>query len=293
MGRACLARRKERIFLRQMSTSDVILRFVQISDTHISQDATYNRPPAPHTPLAGTLALLAALRELPFRPDFIIHTGDVVFDPCPAAYRKARELLTDLPAPILYLAGNHDDPVMLQELLLRRQQPQIPYDCEREINGVQILCLDSGRLGGDEAPAGRLTAAQLAWLRGRTEAADPRLLLVFIHHNPLPQPDSPWLETMRLQNGEEFHAALLPARERLRGVFYGHIHQSMHLQRDGILYSSAVSSWQTFRADPGEGELDFEFDARPGFNVVTISSQLTTVRRHSFAVSRSDQRARE
>lgn len=270
-----------------MSANDVILRFVQISDTHISHDEAYNRPPAPHTPLEGTLALLAALRNLPFTPDFILHTGDVVFDPYPEAYRKARELLIDLPAPILYLAGNHDDPGMLQELLLGSQKPRIPYDHEHEINGVQILCLDSGRLGGDEAPAGRLTAAQLAWLQGHTTTNDPRPLLVFIHHNPLPQPDSPWLESMRLQNAGDFHAALLPARERLRGVFYGHIHQPMHLQRDGILYSSAVSSWQTFRSDPGESELGFELEARPGFNVVTLSTHMTTVRRHSFAVSRS------
>ena len=49
-----------------MSANDVILRFVQISDTHISHDEAYNRPPAPHNPLEGTLALLAALRDLPF-----------------------------------------------------------------------------------------------------------------------------------------------------------------------------------------------------------------------------------
>ncbi|MCY4010273.1 MAG: metallophosphoesterase [Anaerolineaceae bacterium] len=267
-----------------MSANEVFLRFVQISDTHISHDENYNRPPAPHTPLAGTHALLHALRQLPFPPDFIIHTGDVVYDPHPEAYVKARSLLTDLPAPLYYLAGNHDDPHMLQEILLGIPEPRLPYDQEFESCGVQILCLDSGRLGGDEAPAGRLTEAQLAWLRRKTYRKDPRPLLVFIHHNPLPQADSPWLESMRLQNGEDFHAALLPARERLRGVFYGHIHQAMQLQRDGILYCSAVSSWQTFRSDPGESEMQFEMAARPGFNVVSLSAGLTAIRRHSFAV---------
>lgn len=267
-----------------MSSNEVFLRFVQISDTHISQDEHYNRPPAPHTPLAGTLALLKALRQLPFQPDFIIHTGDVAYDPHREAYVKARTMLSDLPSPVFYLAGNHDDPRMLQEILLDVQEPLLPYDYELEINGVQLLCLDSGRLAGDEAPAGRLSESQLAWLRGFTSSRDPRPLLVFIHHNPLPQVDSPWLESMRLQNGEDFHAALLPARERLRGVFYGHIHQAMQLQRDGILYCSAVSSWQTFRADPGESELRFEMTARPGFNVVSLSAGLTAIHRHSFAV---------
>lgn len=267
-----------------MPSNDVLLRFVQISDTHISHDAAYNRPPAPHTPLEGTCALLAALRDLPFTPDFIMHCGDVAYDPHPDAYVKARELLTDLPAPIYYLAGNHDDSALLQRILLGIEEPHLPYDYELEISGVQILCLDSGRLDGDDAPAGRLTDAQLDWVFRRTSASDPRPLLVFIHHNPLPQPDSPWLESMRLQNGAAFHAALLPSRERLRGVFFGHVHQPIHLLRDGILYTSAVASWQTFRSDPGVSELDFENEARPGFNVVTISATMTTIRRHSFVI---------
>ena len=268
-----------------MPQDDVLLRFAQISDTHISHNADYNRPPAPHTPLEGTRALLAALRNLPFTPDFILHSGDVAYDPHTEAYVTARELFNDLPAPILYLAGNHDDPALLQRILLGVDEPRLPFDYEREIGGAQILCLDSGQLDGDDAPAGRLTEAQLAWLRKRTAAADTRPLLVFIHHNPLPQPDSPWLESMRLQNGDAFHAALLPARERLRGVFFGHIHQPIHLLRDGILYTSAVSSWQTFRSDPGASEIDFEYDARPGFNIVTVSRDTTAIRRHSFAVT--------
>ncbi len=268
-----------------MPQDDVLLRFAQISDTHISHDVDYNRPPAPHTPLEGTLALLAALRNLPFTPDFILHSGDVAHDPHTEAYVTARELFNDLPAPILYLAGNHDDPALLQRILLGVDEPRLPFDYGREIGGAQILCLDSGQLDGDDAPAGRLTEAQLAWLCERTAAADTRPLLVFIHHNPLPQPDSPWLESMRLQNGDTFHAALLPARERLRGVFFGHIHQPIHLLRDGILYTSAVSSWQTFRSDPGASEIDFEYGARPGFNIVTVSRDTTAIRRHSFVVT--------
>ena len=266
-----------------MNDDPFLLRFVQISDTHISQDPNYNRPPAPHTPHQGVQALLVALRALPFRPDFILHSGDVVYDPDPAAYRAGRALLAALPAPTLYLAGNHDDPALLQSLLLNEDEIRLPYDQEREIGGAQILCLDSGRLA-DGQPAGRLSAKQLERLRARCAAPDQRPLLIFIHHNPLPQPDSPWLEGMRLQNGEEFHRALLPARARLRGVFFGHVHQPIHLQRDGILYTSAVSSWQTFHSFPGATDLAFETAARPGFNVVTLRGKTTAVRRHSFVV---------
>lgn len=264
--------------------NEIRLRFAQISDTHISHDPHYNRESAPHTPLAGARALIAALRELPYPLDFILHSGDVVYDPHPQAYQAARALLRDLPAPVIYLAGNHDDPAMLQRVLLGVDEPRLPFDGEHEIGGAQLLCLDSGRLTGDEAPAGRLETEQLAWLRARTTAVDERPLLVFIHHNPLPQPESPWLEAMRLQNGDDFHAALLPARERLRGVFFGHIHQPIHLLRDGLLYSSAVASWQSFMADPGELELRFDAAARPGFNIVSLRGDTTAIRRHSFAV---------
>src|SRR5688572_30239455 len=104
-------------------TNDILLRFVHISDTHLSHDPNYTIPNR-ELPLAmdGAKALVKQVNALPFTPDFVLHTGDVVYDPdpSPAAYETARDLLGQIKYPIYYLTGNHDEPTLMQRVLLRR-----------------------------------------------------------------------------------------------------------------------------------------------------------------------------
>ncbi len=261
--------------------TDPLLRFVHISDTHISPDPEYARDWAPYHPNRGAEALVEQISALPFAPDFVLHTGDVAAAPDPAAYRLARELLGRIPYPVRYLAGNHDDAVMLQRELLGVEQPASPFDCVLEVNGVQVVCLDS--CGPAEPPAGSLRSAQLARLSDLCASADPRPLVVAVHHNVLPT-GIPWLDGyMGLTNGAALHRALLPARHRLRGVFFGHIHQNTQTVRDGILYASVLSPWYQIHAWPGQTDTVRELDAEPGFNVVTITAEQTFIRQHRYA----------
>ncbi|MEP7293750.1 MAG: metallophosphoesterase, partial [Chloroflexota bacterium] len=79
---------------------ETLLRFVQISDTHISHDPHYNVDGAMHTPLIGAKSLVHQLSLLPFKPDFVLHTGDVVYDPDELAYPVAREILSAIEVPV-------------------------------------------------------------------------------------------------------------------------------------------------------------------------------------------------
>ena len=104
--------------------------------------------------------------------------------------------------------------------------------------GVQFLLLDSSVPAVDEH-YGQLEPEQLAWLEQRCAADDPRPLVVALHHNPLSLVVT-WLEGIALRNGEALHEVLLLARNRLRCVFYGHIHESVLTLRDGIPYQSGA-----------------------------------------------------
>jgi Icc protein len=266
--------------------TETLLRFVHLSDTHLSPDPNYGagRHGSPHSSRAGAEALVRAVNALPFRPDFILHTGDVVYDPDPAAYAVAQTVLGALQAPVYYVAGNHDHGPTLQATLGGIVAPAASYYYEREINGLQLLVLDSN--GPAEPPRGYIPDEQLDWLRERTSAVDARPLIVAVHHHLLPV-NVPWLDgTMRTTNGEAVHAALLPARERLRGVFFGHVHQPLEMLRDGILYASAASSWCQFHAYPDQAEDTTLADSnsRPGFSIVTVTRQQTYLRRCQFAV---------
>jgi Icc protein len=259
-----------------------MLRFVHIGDTHLSPDRHYNINGASHTPLTGTRSLVKQINELPFTPDFVLHVGDVAYNSDDSAYETARAVFSDLRCPIHYLAGNHDSIAGLQHVLLGRESPRLPFDDEFEVNGVQVVCVDSNRSA--PPPRGAVSAEQLDWLRRVCRPDDPRPLVVALHHNPLPVGIPWWDDFMSLTNGEEFHAALLPARDRLRGVFFGHVHQNTDTYRDGILYVSVPSAWYQIHAYPDQVETIDDRTAQPGFNVVTIDEHGTFIRRHTFVV---------
>ena len=263
--------------------SEILLRFVHISDTHISADPHYNDYKSPHTPLIG--ARCARPRAEPsalparFRPP---HRRRRLQPGRAIAYHAARDILSAIQAPVYYLAGNHDDPAALQRVMLGAETISDPFEYEFEVNGVQIVTVDSNRPA--EPPRGRVSADQLARLERICRADDDRPLIVATHHNVLPVGTVWWDEYMRMENGEDFHRALLPARDRLRGVFFGHVHQSTDTLRDGILYVSTPSSWTQIFNYPGQIETEIERNAQPGFSVVTITREQTHIRRHRFVV---------
>ena len=254
------------------------MRFVHISDTHIHPDPAYTHELAPLSPVRGAQQLVEAINALPFTPDFVLHTGDVVYNPDEAAYEQARAILGRIHYPLYCIAGNHDDSQMMQRVMLGREAIR-PYEYFTfESGGVQVICLDS--TGPALEPSGTIVPEQLDWLAALCRQPDPRPLVVAVHHNPLPV-GAPWLDTfMRMTDGEALHAALLPARDRLRGVFHGHIHQNQQVLRDGILYCSVRSSWYQLMTWPDQTETIHELDAEPGFNVVTITPQQTYIRQH-------------
>ena len=264
--------------------SETLLRFVQVSDTHISADPHYNHDGSMHTPMTGAKALVHQINSLPFTPDFVLHTGDVAYNPDETAYPVAREILSAIKVPVYYLAGNHDDSEALQRIMLGKSDAEIktPFDYEFEVNGVQIIALDSNRKAQNWC--GRVSDEQLAWLENLTSAKDDRPLIVTLHHNVLPMGSVFWDEWMHLENGEDFHKALLPARDRLRGVFSGHVHQNTDIIRDGIAYFTAKSTWYQIENYPDSTEPEVDRYANPGYSIVTVTRDQIYVRRYTFIV---------
>jgi 3',5'-cyclic AMP phosphodiesterase CpdA len=259
-----------------------LLTFIHISDTHLNPDMDYTNPYARYHPAQGMAALTAALQTLPFTPDFVLHTGDIAFDPHPDIYDDIRRTMAQLPFPVHYVAGNHDDTAAIQRVLMQRPAaaPYLYY--ELEINGVQLIVLDSN--GPAELPAGHIPAAELDWLDALCSADDDRPLVIATHHNVVAV-GVPWLDDyMRTNNGQALHEIILKARHRLRGVFHGHIHQAVDVLRDGVLYVSAASPWCQFASYPGMVHTAADPLARPGYNVVTLTRTQTYIRRHTLAV---------
>lgn len=268
--------------------SDTLLTFIHISDTHINPDTRYNKDYAPYTPIIGAKALVESIKNLPFSVDFILHTGDVIYDPHESAYEAVREVFSPIDSPIYYLAGNHDHNDGLQRQLMGcKDADVIPhYHYEFEVNGVQVVCVDSN--GPAELPAGNVTDEQLDWLNTLCTAHDDRPMIVAIHHNPIPV-DVPWLDNfMGITNGLAFHDVIKQAGDRLLGVFHGHIHQNTSVHREGVLYSSTRSSWANFFSYPNMIDTVEDKGAHPGYSVVMVQQKQAFIRRYWFDVPATD-----
>lgn len=260
------------------------LTFVHISDTHIHKQPNYTGNFINFSSRPSVKELVRQINALPFHVDFVLHTGDIMNDPeRDLDYIVARELLEAITAPIYYLPGNHDRPEGIQRVLLGREDseitPRVDYVIEKE--GVQIVCIDSTMPG---SAAGVIEPGQLAWLEEMLLPEDMRPLIVALHHHPLAS-GAPWLDEIVLTNGVELHNVLLKAKHRLRGVFYGHIHEDMMTIRDGITYISVRSSWFQTRTWYGQTQPVNDAHHDPSFNVVTVTDTDTFVRRHHFHVA--------
>src|SRR5690606_33597136 len=122
--------------------SDILLHFVHISDTHISHDPSYQQAELQRSPLPTAQALVEKLNNLSFEPAFVLHTGDVVYNPDEEAYEYAREILGRIRWPVHYVPGNHDSAEMLQRVFLQRSEIQPTWHYSFEVNGVQVIGLE-------------------------------------------------------------------------------------------------------------------------------------------------------
>lgn len=271
--------------------SETLLHFVHISDTHLLapgqiKDFTGITPglrlyaqqvlALPYHTVTAVEALIRQINALPVPVEFVLHTGDVAGE-ANVDYGFMRDLFGQIRYPVIYVAGNHDHAA---GMALLNQHETLDMR-EYEINGVQIVCLDSSRYGTGHA--GWLSDAQLAHMETLCTADDPRPLLVAVHHHPFAV-DVPWLDDLRLGNGGALHEILRRAQPRLRGVFYGHIHHSIDILKDGILYSSVASAAYQFIGWPGFTQASLDLQADPGFNVVTVTRDQTLVRHYRYRI---------
>jgi Icc protein len=257
--------------------------FVHISDTHFGPTAAFSHHG--HFPLPCARRLVEIINDLPQRPDFVIHTGDVTHEPGYAAYHLAAEVFARLEAPIYYVAGNHDSPAGIRRHLAMGPKQDLDEDPDRlsyafEVKGQRFLVLDAR--GPEEIePQGLLPDSQLAVIARESGPEGPPLT-VFLHY-PVLAMNSIWMDdNMLVTNGDILHQALCETAERLRGVFHGHVHQHMQSIRDGVRYTSVASAFSQFAAWPDDIEVRYDIAEPPGYSFVHLLPEKMIVHQHTF-----------
>ena len=216
--------------------SGKVLRFAHLSDLHLPHEPqlkaaehfskrqlsvwSWRRRRAVQRP-----EILESLRaELAtFRPDRIVITGDITNFSLPEEFRRARQWLAGLPAPLSLVPGNHDAlvPVPEEEGLGQwsawSTKGEWPY--LHRHGPVSFIGLNSALPTAPLLASGRLGAGQCARLAQllREEGAAGQIRVVLLHH---PVADGAVRARKALRDRQELRAVLRGHGAEL--VLHGH-----------------------------------------------------------------------
>lgn len=233
------------------------IRLIQFSDMHLFGDAEGRL-----RGVASLPALQAAISDAHRRSqrvDAVLLTGDLVQDD-PDGYRWVRHVFGNSRVPVLCLAGNHDLPDHMRATL---NGAPFTIGGAMEFGRWLIVMLDSWV--ANEA-GGRLGEAQLSSLRNILQTHRDHHVLVCLHHHPIAM-RSGWLDQVGLSDAADF-MALIREHSNVRGVLWGHVHQSLDSFVNGVRFMASPATCAQFLP----GSQDFAIDNRPpGYRVLELT----------------------
>lgn len=214
------------------------VRVLQITDTHLFASADET--------LLGIntqksfQAVLDAIIGQGSDYDLIVATGDLAQDHSLSAYDRFATGIATLPAPCVWLPGNHDfQPAMVDAMaaadILPSKQVLLGDDWF-------LILLDSQVLG---VPYGELSEYQLNWLDRALNQYPDRHALILLHHHPLPS-GCTWLDQHSLRNGHVL-AEVLNKHPLAKTLICGHIHQELDLDWHGRRLLASPSTCVQFK----------------------------------------------
>ncbi|MDX1490893.1 MAG: 3',5'-cyclic-AMP phosphodiesterase [Pseudohongiellaceae bacterium] len=225
------------------------LRLLQITDSHLFKD-----------PSAALLNLntqesfekvLELVQEKEASFDLVLASGDISQDASQESYLRFGQAMDELGAPFVWIPGNHDR---------RHAMAEVPGYSEASTpllrsGNWQIVMLDSSVIGEVH---GMLHDKDLQHLRASLEQAeqDPSIehSLVCLHHNPVPG-TAGWMDGIGLHNSDEF-LSLIKGSSTVKAVVYGHIHQELDFDYEGVRFFCTPSTCIQFKPDVEDFTLD-------------------------------------
>ncbi len=229
----------------EQKTSASPLSFVQISDTHIG----FHKPANEH--VTDTLQkTIDAINALSVPPAFVVHTGDISHLSKPEEFDLAKQLLSQLKAPLFTLPGEHDtigDRGKAYEEAFPRKDVREGLQVwdQAGIHFVSLTnVLDFGTTG-----AGKLGQAQLDILAKDLAGQKPDTPLVIFSHIPLYDLYPKW----GWATADSAQLLSLLSRFASVTILTGHIHQVIEHSEGNIRFHTATTTAYPLPA-PGHGE---------------------------------------
>jgi 3',5'-cyclic AMP phosphodiesterase CpdA len=238
---------------------------LHVSDTHLLAG---NPPLGGRYDTAANLAkTLEAVENIRIRPDAIVFTGDLTDLGEPGAYRALRAAVEPvaerLGAPVVWVAGNHDERTALRRELLGLEANEDPVVSVHDLGGLRLVVLDTTVPGWHH---GDLDDGQLEWLRGVLSTPAPLGTILAMHHPPLPS-HLPLFDILELRDQQRL-ADVITGTD-VRAILAGHLHYSTSGTFAGIPVSVSAATCYTMDLARPATEVN-GMDAGQSFHLVHV-----------------------
>ena len=244
---------------------------IHLSDPHFLAGGA--RHPGGADTEANFALTVAAIRRLHTRPSAIVITGDLTDLGEPDAYARLRRVVeplgAELGAPVVWVAGNHDERTALRAGLLDEPASGQPVTGVWDLDGLRLIALDSSVPGWHH---GDLDRDQLDWLAEQLRRPAEHGTLLAMHHPPLPA-NVPFFDILELRHQDEFAEAIRGTD--VRGILAGHLHYSSQGTFAGIPVSVASSTCYTMNLAAPAAEVN-GMDAAQSFHLVQVYPETIT-----------------
>lgn len=235
----------------QTTPANESVLLVQLSDSHLFAEAD-GRLLGMDTRDSLQQVIQRVLEEQ-VQVDLLLATGDISQDGSAESYQRFRQMTAAIPGAQRWFAGNHDDMSVMHQVCTGTDLLEPVID----MSGWRIILLDSSIPG---SVAGQLDAGQLALLEQSLASAGDRHVLISFHHHPI-SVGCRWLEPIGLRNPAALFA-VLDRYPRVKAVLWGHVHQEIDQQRNGVRLLASLSTCVQFA--PGSSEFQVDHEA-PGY----------------------------
>jgi 3',5'-cyclic-AMP phosphodiesterase len=206
-------------------------------------------------------AVLDHIHDGGWTADAVALTGDLIQDDTRGAYKRVRDMFGPLELPVYCVPGNHD----VRALMIEELRPPIFHYCASLSHANWIIVGIDSCLTGHAR--GKIEAGELLRLKTILSETRAQHALVCLHHPPLPV-GSRWLDTVGLENGDEFLEAIA-ASGKVRAAIFGHVHQAFDSQHGDIRIIGTPSTCRQFAMYSDEFALD---DNPPAYRRLTLQA---------------------
>ncbi|OBW92030.1 3',5'-cyclic-nucleotide phosphodiesterase [Gallibacterium genomosp. 3] len=237
-----------------------VIRLLQVTDPHLFADAESELLGI--NTFASFQQVLSEIKSSGFESDFILATGDFVQDGSEDGYHRFVKEIAQLGKKVFWIPGNHDFQPKMEAVFDVYKAIIQPHKHLLLGEHWQVLLLDSQLYG---VPHGMLSEAELAWLEHHLLMYSERNTLVVLHHHLVPT-RSAWLDQHNLRNPYDF-SEVLAKHKKVKGILYGHIHQEVNAQWQGIPVFATPSTCIQFKPDCAHFTLD---SLQPGWREITL-----------------------